>query len=75
MQYIRCPVAGAHFQALQEHRPDTRQSTKGGFLCPLHIFKAHFRLLSSYPYISTLTPFQARFTHFHALLQGASDTD
>lgn len=37
---------------------------------PIFSFKAYFRLLSPYPYISTLAPFQAEFAPLQALLQG-----
>ena len=37
---------------------------------PILSFKAYFRPLSPYPYISTFAPFQAEFTTLQALLQG-----
>lgn len=54
----------------QEYRPDTRQSTKGGFLCPLHDFKAHFRLLFSYSYILPSHHFKPDLPFFKQIITG-----
>ena len=37
---------------MKQHRPDTLQKYKGRCSLSIHVFKAYFRLLSPYPYIS-----------------------
>jgi len=51
-------------------RTPPRHSPKvqGRFSLSIHVLKAYFRILSPYPYISTLAPFQAEFAPLQALL-------